>query len=132
MAGSKPEIKAMLICDNVITEQGTNKNSLIGIFENINAKRFPCAHPRLGVYINFTDVVGSYNFRLELVDIENDKIIGHVEIPPKQYVDKLGSNNLVFILEGLKFGQPGKYEFRLYANSEICETKTFNVKQEQG
>lgn len=129
MAISKPKIKAMLICDYIITEQGTNKNSLIGVFENINSKRFPCTHPRLGVYINFTDAIGKYGFKIELIDIEVSKIIAMAEPPAIEYNDKLASNNLVFVFDGLKFEHSGKYEFRCFANGEICESKTFNLKQ---
>ncbi|MBU0503221.1 MAG: hypothetical protein ABH882_03720 [Candidatus Omnitrophota bacterium] len=129
MNGSRPQVKAMLVCDSVITEQGTNKNSLIGIFENINAKVFPCIHGKMGVYVNFTDTLGKYQFRLELINVEKNLIIGHAEVTPIEYQNKLGSYNLVFVLEGLRFDRSGKYEFRLYANGEICEVKTFNVTQ---
>jgi len=75
-----PKINAMLVCDYVITEQGTNKKSLIGVFENINAAQFPCIHHGLSVYIKMTDGQGTYRFRLELVDLKNDKMIGKGEI----------------------------------------------------
>jgi hypothetical protein len=129
MSDSKPQVKAMLICDSVITEKGTEKNSLIGIFENINAKSFPCTHFSLAVYINFTDALGKYKFRLELADVENNMIIGHGETLEIEYKDKLASNNLAFVLNMLKFNRSGKYEFRFFSNGEICEIKPFNVKQ---
>ena len=47
----KPHLNAMLICDTVITEVGTNKKSLIGLFENISASSFP-AYPSLSVFVN--------------------------------------------------------------------------------
>lgn len=129
MGSPRPNVKAMLICDAVITEQNTNKNSLIGIFENINTQNFPCIHQRLYVYVNFTDVLGQYKVRLELADVENNVTIGHAELPEIGYNDKLASNNLVFVLEMLNFKHAGKYEFRFFANGEICETKPFNVRQ---
>ena len=79
----KPIVNAMLVCDKVITETGTNKKSLIGIFENINAYKFPCIHHFLAVYIKLTDANGRYKFRLELVDLENDSIVGK-DIPSQQ------------------------------------------------
>lgn len=129
MQPPKPNVKAILICDNIITEQGTGKNSLIGIFENINAKKFPCRHGNLGVYINFNDAVGRYRFKLELVDLENNKILGYIESQELEYKDKLTSNNLVLVLKDLIFEHPGRYEFRFSANTELSEIKTFNVKQ---
>ncbi|MFC1644239.1 DUF6941 family protein [Candidatus Omnitrophota bacterium] len=124
----KPIVNAMLICDKVITETGTNKKSLIGIFENINAYKFPCIHHFLAVYIKLTDANGRYKFRLELVDLENDSIVGKAEMPKEVEInDPLRTHDLVFNLVALKFARPGKYEFRIYANDEIFGQKTFLV-----
>ena len=130
MQVSKPEVKAMLVCDNVIIEQGTNKYSVIGIFENIIAPNFPYIHGSLSIFINFTSALGKYKFRLELVEVDNNVTVGYSEISETEYYeDKLASKKLVFALSGLKFDRPGKYEFRFLVNGEMCETKTFNVKQ---
>jgi len=125
----KPNVKAMLLCDMVITEKGTGKNSLIGIFESISVKQFPCIYGRMGVYINFTGALGKYTFRLELVDVEENVTIGVSTVSDFEVVDKLKTVNLVFILEGLKFNHPGRYEFRFFANDQICENKTFSVEK---
>ena len=130
MKGSKPIVNAMLVCDRVISEAGTNKKSLIGIFGNINAYKFPCVHHFLSVYIKFTDANGQYRFRLELVDLENDSPIGKSEIPKDVEVkDPLETHDLVFNLAGLKFTHPGKYEFRIFANDEVFGQKTFLIHQ---
>jgi hypothetical protein len=125
-----PRVNAMLICDKVITEVGTNKKSLIGIFENINAYNFPCTHPFLSVYIKLTDARGEYRFSLELVDLETDSVIGKGQIPKAIKIeDPLATKDLVFNLASLKFKHPGKYEFRIYANERIFGQKTFLVKK---
>ena len=130
MSGSKPIVNAMLICDKVITEVGSNKKSLIGVFENISALKFPCIHHFLSVYIKLTDANGKYVFRLELIDLEDDKIIGKAEMPKEIVVtNPLAIHDLVFNLAGLKFERPGKYEFRIYANEEVFGQKTFLVRK---
>jgi len=127
MSGARPSIKAMLVCDAIITEKGTNKHSLIGVFENINARKFPCVHSKLGVFINFTGCAGKWRFKLDLAEVDKDTPLASVSTQEMLYGDPLKANNLVFILQGLKFEQPGKYEFRLYGNGEVCEIKTLNV-----
>jgi len=125
---AKPIANAMLVCDRVITEAGTNKKSLIGIFENISAYKFPCSHHFLAVYIKLTDARGKYKFRLELVELENNSVIGKAEIPKEIEInDPLKVHDLVFNLAVLKFRQPGKYEFRIYGNDEVFGQKTFLV-----
>ena len=127
MSNIIPKINAMLLCDSVITEVGTNKKSLIGIFENIYAQNFPYRHYHLSVYIKFTSAQGKYHFRFELVDISNDKVIGKGEISELNVSDKLGSYELVFNLMGLQFDHEGKYEFRIFADDKIFGNKLFNV-----
>ena len=124
-----PSIKAMLICDRVITEVGSNKKSLIGIFENIMSSKFPCTHHSLSVYVNFTDALGKYDFKLELADVEENKVLSAAEIKNANIEDKLGTNELAFNLQGLSFPHPGKYEFRIYANERFFGTKSFTVMQ---
>jgi len=120
----------MLICDKVINEAGTNKKSLIGIFESINVAKFPCVHQFLSVYIKLTDANGIYDFCLELYDLENGAVIGRTEMPGKADIkDPLTTHELVFNLNNLNFTHPGKYEFRLFANEEIFGQKTFLVSQ---
>lgn len=125
-----PKINAMLICDSVIIEAGTNKKSLIGIFENINVFKFPCVHHFLAVYVKITKAKGSYRFRLELVDLKRDVIIGKKEIPqPININNPLDTHEFIFNLSGLKFESAGKYEFRIFANDEIFGQKTFLVRK---
>lgn len=125
-----PKTNAMLICDYVITERGTNKKSLIGVFENIGAVQFPCTHYQLSVYIKLTDAQGQYRFRLELADLENDSAIGKSEMPDAiQIPNPLITHELVFNLRGLRFPHPGKYEFRIFANDRIFGQKPLIVNE---
>jgi hypothetical protein len=128
LTGPRPKANAVLICDYVITEQGTNKKSLIGIFENINVRRFPCAHHSLSVYIKMTEGQGNYSFRLELVDLQDNQTVGGGELPNEiNMPNPLRAHELVFNLKGLKFAHAGEYEFRIFANDKIFGQKSFVV-----
>lgn len=128
--GHVPKANAMLICDYVITEQGTKKKSLIGIFESIGAGKFPFVHPYLSVYVKLTEARGTYTFRLDLVSLKKDTVIGQGATPKEiNITDPLKSHELVFNLRGLRFSEPGEYEFRMYANDSIFAQKTFYVRE---
>jgi hypothetical protein len=130
MTSPTPKANAMLICDYVITERGTNKKSLIGVFENIGAATFPCTHFAMSVYIKLTDAQGGYNFRLELVDLQSDVMIGKSEMPEEVRVPSpLDAHELVFNLRGVRFMHAGKYEFRIFANDKIFGQKKLVVEQ---
>lgn len=125
-----PKANAMLICDYVITERATNKKSLIGVFENIGAMQFPCTHFQLSVYIKLTDAQGHYRFRLELVDLKNNALIGKSEMPDAiQIPNPLITHELVFNLRGLRFPHAGEYEFQIFANDRIFGQKSFIVNE---
>jgi hypothetical protein len=130
MTAPTPKTNAMLICDYVITERGTNKKSLIGVFENIGATTFPCTHFALSVYIKLTDAQGDYRFRLELMDLQSDVLIGKSEMPEEVRVPSpLDAHELVFNLRGVRFMHAGKYEFRIFANDKIFGQKKLVVDQ---
>lgn len=130
MTTTVPKANAMLICDYVITEQGTGKKSLIGIFENIGAAQFPFIHQAMSVYVKLTEARGDYQFRLELVDLKNDRILSKGDLPNQIHINHpLETRELIFNFMGLKFDQPGQYEFRIYANDRIFGQKAFMVSQ---
>jgi len=130
MTAAVPKANAMLICDYVITEQGTNKKSLIGIFEHIGTAQFPVVHHSLSVYVKLTEARGEYQFRLELADLKNDRVLSKGDLPGKIHINHpLETRELVFNFMGLKFEEPGQYEFRIYANDRIFGQKVFVVSQ---
>jgi hypothetical protein len=118
----------MLVCDTVITDRGTGKHSLIGIFERILAASLPVRHPLLAVYAKVTDAQGQYIFKLELVNLGNNQIIGEVTTPPVEIPDRMLPHDLIFNLHGLVFQTEGRYEFRLYADGQFVGLHTFEVR----
>jgi hypothetical protein len=118
-----PIVKAILVCDYVICEQGTNKKSCIGIFHRIHAREFPCRHGQLAIYASITDAAGEYEFRLTLVDLADGGEIGKGTTPPLTIPDRLSTAELSFQLQNIVFPHPGKYDFVLYANGEPLARK---------
>jgi len=56
-----PSVLAVLVCDSVILESQTGKQSIIGIFDNIHAAQAPFSQ-RVGFYARLTDAEGEYKF----------------------------------------------------------------------
>ena len=53
---SKPQLLAWLLCDAVHIDPGTGKHTILGVFSNIMAKRFPVVHPQMVWFMTLTDV----------------------------------------------------------------------------
>ena len=125
----QPSVKAILVCDQIIHEYGTNKKSLIGIFEDIPATQFPVYHARIAVYVNLTDAHGKYKLDLRLVGASTGQMIGRALTPEVEIDSPLKTCEFALNLQGVVFPQPGLYEFQIFANDQILATKSFNVRQ---
>ena len=123
-----PSLNAMLLCDLTIREHGSGKISLIGVFENISAARFPVVHRALSVYAKLTDAEGDYTIRLELVRLEDSHVVAQGTLKAT-FADRMSPGELIFNLENLGLERPGRYEFRLYAEDRFVAGKTFTVIQ---
>jgi hypothetical protein len=118
----------MLLCDLTIREQGSGKISLIGVFENISAARFPVVHRALSVYAKLTDAEGDYTIRLELVRLEDSHVVAQGTLQAT-FADRMAPGELIFNLENLGLEKPGRYEFRLFAEERFVAGKSFTVIQ---
>ena len=73
-----PELKSFLVADRVIQEKGTDKWSVIGVFDRIWGSKFPLVHPSLGIFVKVADVEGDHPVVIDLRDTE-DKLVGKFE-----------------------------------------------------
>lgn len=117
----------MLVCDQIIAEQGSNKKSLIGIFENIYARAFPTGLPRVSVYVRLTDVEkGRIPFRLRLVRLKDESPIFDIDVEA-DVTNPFAATELAFNMGGLLVPEPGKYEFQLYTNDVYLHRVTMDA-----
>ena len=124
-----PAVKAILICDQIIHEIGTNKKSLIGIFEDIHAAKFPLRYPKIAVYVNLTDAHGKYVLELRLVDGVEGSQIGSGRTPEVEIKSPLQTCEFALQVQNITFKNAGKYEFQVFANDQLLATKAFSVRQ---
>ncbi|MHC4974538.1 MAG: DUF6941 family protein [Planctomycetota bacterium] len=125
----RPSVKAILICDQIIHEFGTNKKSLIGIFEDIHLTTFPYRYPRIAVYVNLTDAHGNYALELRLLDASDRSEVGRGRTPEVKIDSPLRTCEFALQIQNLFFRKPGTYEFQIFANDELLATKSFSVKK---
>lgn len=122
-----PSVVAMLVCDQIISEQGTGKKSLIGIFETLFSLGFP-APARLAVYAKLVDAQGRYRFQIRLVNLKDEKAVADLSFEGN-ITDPLSSAELGVNMANIMLPEPGRYEFQLYANDIYLHRVTMNVVQ---
>ncbi|HEY5587958.1 MAG TPA: hypothetical protein VIK86_03270, partial [Candidatus Paceibacterota bacterium] len=69
------------ICETAIIENQTGNMSIIGIFANINAQKFPVIHPQMTIVAGFeADKPGSYDVELVFLDEQGEILKSQAKI----------------------------------------------------
>ncbi len=114
-----PDVLSMIVCDQIITDRMTGKQSLIGMFCRIHARGFPASHPQLCVYVTLTEGYGDTELRIRIVDANEARppiVEGKGRV---RFRDPRAIANLVLQFHGLTFPEPGEYRVQLYSAGEL-------------
>lgn len=120
-----PSVVAMLVCDQVITEWGTGKKSLIGIFESVIVPAFPAAI-KIGIYAKLVDAEGNYGVLIRLVNLKDESKVAEMQAEAKG-VKREAAWELALNINGIILPEAGKYEFQLFANDAFLHRVTLNA-----
>ncbi len=114
-----PDVLSMIVCDQIITDRMTGKQSLIGMFCRIHARGFPASHPQLCVYVTLTEGYGETELRMRIVDANDERppiVEGKGRV---RFRDPRAIANLALQFHGLTFPEPGEYRVQLYSAGEL-------------
>ena len=127
-----PVATLIVLCDHIITEQGSGKNSLIGVFQQLASAQFPFVYPRIFVHIAVSSFVPSGKQEHLAINIKSQQsggVIGSVPVPlnfniPKDKIPTKGIKlNFNLPLQNLVFPDAGIYVCEVLLNGEsIGET----------
>ena len=124
-----PDVLAMLVCDQIITDRLTGKQSLIGMFSKVHAVGFPAAHPQLCVFVALTDGHGQTEITIRIVD-SNDARPPIVEGKGSvRFKDPRAIANLFLQFHGLTFPEPGEYRVQLYSDGLLLREARLELVQ---
>lgn len=125
----KPDVLALIVCDQIITDRLTGKQSLIGMFSRIHARLFPASHPQLSVFVVLTDGHGRTELTIRIVDSNEAR-------PPivegKGFVDFKNPRaiaHLALQFHGLVFPQQGEYRVQLWCHDELLREARLEMVQ---
>ena len=113
-----PELKSFLVADRVMQEKGTDKWSIIGVFDRIWGRQFPMIHASLGLFVKVADVEGTHPIRIEFRDSE-DRVLATFK---GMEVSIQGAPQLVAFgiqTHSLPLPNAGKYHFMLYFGDQL-------------
>lgn len=108
-------------CD--FAQENHGKLTIIGTFDTIIARDYPCVHPNLAVVIRLRFDVWEFRkhqFRIETRDLDGDMVIspiqGNVEVEGAGNATAV--SHLVFSISNLQFRNSGIINFVLYIDDK--------------
>ena len=115
----------IIICREAFTAAGTNNLSLINIFTQITADRFPFLFSRFALVANFdADAGGSHVLRTLILDPSGTQLTS-TQVP---VVTNAGNMQVIANFEQLKFPVPGRYIFRIFLDDTALGERILEVK----
>lgn len=117
----------MIICDQIIREEGTRKISLLGLFNRISSKGFPCVHSRMHVYVAVTNYEGQADCELKFTDTSGKEIVKFSA--PLNFPNKLAVVEMNFCMNNIPLPSAGMYHFDFIINGELIGHRKFKIEQ---
>ncbi|MHC4252612.1 MAG: DUF6941 family protein, partial [Planctomycetota bacterium] len=108
----------------------THNKSLIGIFNRVNASKFPVRHDRMHIFVALTDGHGEYAASLKIKSSAGKQLLsldGKVDMR-----DPLGVAEINFNIRGLVIPEPGRYFVEFWCDEEILVDRHFDATQWKG
>ncbi|MCB9849290.1 MAG: hypothetical protein H6817_01145 [Phycisphaerales bacterium] len=131
MTGNRPnpEVLSLLVCDQIITDRITGKQSLIGMFSVIHAFKFPVTHPQLAVFASLSGGHGEVGLTIRVIDANETRrplVEGHGKVT---FGTPLAIANLALQFHGLTFVAPGEYRVQLLSDGALLREARLRLMQ---
>lgn len=131
MANENIKLNFVILCDNAFVAQETNALSIIGIFDRINADRFPAQHGKFVVVTNISSDPGEYNQIIIIKNRETDKEVA--KLHGKLFIHRIGQKaQFIGNFMNVVFPQSGEYVIEISINGELQDlTNNFYVERKE-
>ena len=121
-----PSLLAALICDQVIRDRTTLKPSLIGVFTDIHASKFPAVHPRMTLFFQLTNGHGKIGLTIKLVDVgNNDEEIHEPLEGAVTFQDARQTLEFEISVLNVSIPHEGEYRVQIFIGSELLGERKF-------
>ena len=123
----KPSLNFTIICDDVRQEMG-GKLSLMGLFENIYAPKFPAVHPRIAILTEWSGGQGEFRIKMRILAPDGKTVIR--ETNSKMTLNGVNYKHRDVSLHlTVEFKTPGTYWVENFLDEELINSISLNVVQ---
>jgi hypothetical protein len=115
------KIEVFTLCD--FAQESGGKLTVVGTFDTILTRTFPCVHTQLSVVIRLRFNINEFNehtFRIETRDLDGEACTPPVSgsINVKGAGNATAVSHLVFCINNLRFSASGVFNFILYIDDK--------------
>lgn len=119
---------SIIVCDDIYRDEQTKKLVIVGTFNNIFAKSFPCRHRQFRVLFTLTNGSGPYNLSLSIENARTGNVLMELK-GPARLDDPLQITDVDVGIENMVFPEPGKYWIILRSDEIIVAQRPFMVSE---
>ena len=127
---SAPELKSLLICDQVLQAVGSNKWYILGVYDRLIVDELP-ALGSIGVYVKMADVPEKFKAKFEVRDADDNTVssveamVRAIEFMPGKRLSELGLQSAILIKE------LGLYHIVIFVDNQIVGMAPIAVVKEK-
>ncbi|MCL2044203.1 MAG: hypothetical protein FWG89_08695 [Treponema sp.] len=126
------KVELFTFCD--FAQENGGKLTIVGTFDSIISRNFPCIHPQLSVVIRIRFDMwefANHPFRIETRGLNGemnmDAISGNLDV--KGVGNNTAVSHLVFTIGNLKFNSPGVVNFTLFLDDKEAGSIPLYIRQ---
>lgn len=106
------------MCDDIRREDN-GKFMLLGLFEAINARKFPATHPALFVINRWCKGQGAFTQKIRIVNSRDKAVVFQTDEQSFELSDIDRHHTLISRFNNLVFPEPGKYWVEVLLDGEL-------------
>ena len=126
IVSSSVQVLAFLTCDGIHIDPLSGKHTILGVFSNLHAERFPVVHPRMIWFLTLMDVpVGSHHLTMSIgLPTESARVVVDRDFESNSPIQRI---NLINDIQNLRFKTPGDYSIMVEIDDETLLVTSFPV-----
>ena len=114
---TRPVLQALILADDIYTDQQTGKKVIAGTFGCLWASEFPTQFSRkTKAYVNLTNCHGKLVLKLQWIDLKDDSVLMASPEIQIQVDDPLVNCEVIIEVPGFPLPHEGMFAFELYCN----------------
>jgi hypothetical protein len=124
----RPSAISLMLCDQVVFEQQTQKPYLLGVFTGLAVDMVPTPPQKFDIFAALTDGQGAVTMTLSVAHLDTNEEI-YAQTMSVNFPDPLRVVNLRFRVRMLVFQSPGTYLFALMVDDQEIAARRVRVYQ---